>query len=49
MIDGEQIERNKPAATRGWLADPKPRTPKPMPTHHSDKWPRMHGQRPPRN
>ena len=24
MIDDEQIERNKLAATRGWLADPSP-------------------------
>lgn len=24
MIDDEQIERNKLAATRGWLADPPP-------------------------
>lgn len=44
MIDDEQIERNKLAATRGWLADPPPRTPKPLPPHHIDKWRRMHRQ-----
>lgn len=27
MIDDEQIERNKLAATRGWLADPPPSLP----------------------
>ena len=27
MIDDEQIERNKLAATRGWLADPPPSIP----------------------
>jgi hypothetical protein len=42
MIDSEQIERNKLAATRGWLADPPPRTSKPLPPHHIDKWRRMH-------
>ncbi len=28
MTDDEQIERNKPAAARGWLADPPPAPPR---------------------
>ena len=28
MTDDEQIERNKPAAERGWLADPPPAPPR---------------------
>lgn len=49
MIDDEQIERNKLAATRGWLADPLPATPESLPVHHIDKWRRMYSQMPPRN
>jgi len=49
VIDDEQIDRNKLAAARGWIADTPPRTPKPLPPHHIDKWRRMHGQMPPRN
>lgn len=49
MIDDEQIERNKLAANRGWLADPPPTTPVSLPAHHIDKWRRMHGQTPPEN
>ena len=41
------VERNKLAATRGWLADPPPHTPEPLPAHHIGKWWRMHGQVPP--
>ena len=47
MIDDEQIERNKLAAARGWLADPPPHPPEPLPAHHIGKWWRMHGQVPP--
>jgi hypothetical protein len=47
MIDNEQIERNKLAAERGWLADPPPPAPEPRPAHHIGKWWRMHGQVPP--
>ena len=49
MINDEQIERNKLAATRGWLADPLPATPESLPAHHIDKWRRMYGQMPPKN
>jgi hypothetical protein len=49
VIDDEQIERNKLAAARGWLADHLPTTPEPLPAHHIDKWRRMYGQMPPRN
>ena len=46
MIDNEQIERNKLAAERGWLADPPPT---PQPHDRADKWRRMYGQMPPEN
>ena len=49
MIDDEQIEGNKLAATRGWLADPPPPPPPPQPHDHIDKWRRMYGQMPPKN
>jgi hypothetical protein len=49
MIDDEQIELNKLAATSGWLADPLPATPESLPAHHIGKWRRMHGQMPPKN
>ena len=49
MIDAEQIERNKLAATRGWLADPPPSPPSPQPHDRADKWRRMYGQMSPRN
>ena len=49
MIADEQIERNKLAAARGWLADPPPHTPEPLPAHHIGKWWRMHGQMPAEN
>ena len=49
MIDDEQIECNKLATTRGWLADPLPATPESLPAHHIDKWRRMYSQMPPRN
>jgi hypothetical protein len=49
MIDDEQIERNKLAAARGWLADPPPPPPSPQPHDRADKWRRMYGQMPPAN
>ena len=49
MIDDEQIERNKLAAARGWLADPPPPPPSPHSHDHVDKWRRMYGQMPPEN
>jgi len=49
MIDDEQIERNKLAATRGWLADHPPPPASPQPHDRADKWRRMYGQMPPKN
>ena len=49
MIDDEQIERNKLAAARGWLAAQPPAPPSPQPHDRADKWRRMHGQMPPEN
>jgi hypothetical protein len=49
MIDDEQIEGNKLAATRGWLADPPLPPPSPQPHDRIDKWRRMYGQMPPKN
>ena len=40
----DEIEARKKEAERGWLTDPPPRTPKPLPPHHIDKWRRMHRQ-----
>ena len=47
MTTPEQIEGNKPAAARGWLADPPP--PPLQPHDRTDKWRRMYGQMPPEN
>ena len=49
MIDDQQIERNKLAATRGWLADQPPPSSSPEPHDRADKWRRMYGQMPPEN
>jgi hypothetical protein len=49
MTYDEQIERNKLAAARSWLADPPPPPPSPQPHDRTDKWRRMYGQVPPEN
>lgn len=49
MTDDEQFERNKLAATHGWLADPPPPFPSPRPHDRTDNWRRMYGQMPPKN
>jgi len=46
VIDDEQIERNRLAATPGWLADPPP---SPHPHDRADKWRRMYGQMAPKD
>ena len=48
MTEQDEAERNKLAAERGWIAQPPPATPEPLPAHHIDKWRRMYGQMPPR-
>lgn len=49
MTTTGQIERNKLAAARGWLADPPPPPPSPQTHDRTDKWRRMYGQLPPTN
>ena len=45
MIDDEQIDRNKLAATRGWLADPPPLPPRAYIPGEENKWFLMMGAR----
>jgi hypothetical protein len=48
MTEPDEVESNKLAAARGWIAQPPPETPEPLPAHHAYKWRRMYGQMPPR-
>ena len=50
MTDDEQIERNKPAAARRWLADPPPAPPRwPTPEERELPGPRREALLPPRH
>lgn len=43
MTDNDRIEANKLRAISGWIADPPPSTPEPLPAAHINKWVRMMG------
>lgn len=43
MSERDGVEARKKRAERGWITDPPPLTPEPLPKAHIDKWARING------